>query len=67
MTDSLTQSIPERPTTTRTNAAATRLDDLPAPRGLPVLGNLLQLDPKQLHTQLEAWNRELGPAYNAAP
>lgn len=45
-------------------APATRtLADLPAPRGWPLLGNLLQLDPLRLHTQLEAWGRELGPVY----
>nr|WP_249792537.1 cytochrome P450 [Bradyrhizobium sp. BRP22] len=43
--------------------AKRRLEDLPAPRGLPLLGNLLQLDPKQLHIQLETWSRELGSTY----
>jgi cytochrome P450 len=40
-----------------------RLTDLPSPRGLPVIGNLMELDPKRLHTQLEAWERTLGPTY----
>jgi cytochrome P450 len=40
-----------------------RLTDLPAPRGLPVIGNLAQLDTKRLHAQLEGWGRRLGPTY----
>ncbi|WP_156373099.1 hypothetical protein [Pseudorhodoferax sp. Leaf267] len=28
--------------------------DLPSPRGLPLLGNLLQLRPARMHRQLEA-------------
>jgi cytochrome P450 len=44
--------------------AATRsLDDLPSPKGLPMLGHLLALDPKRLHLRLEAWSRELGDTY----
>ncbi len=37
--------------------------DLPGPRGLPVLGNLLQFKRHQLHLQLENWCREFGPFY----
>ena len=44
-------------------AAGRRLQDLPAPRGLPLLGNLHQLDPKRLHAQLEAWCDALGSTY----
>jgi cytochrome P450 len=40
-----------------------RLTDLPAPRALPLIGNLPQLDTKRLHAQLEAWGRTLGPTY----
>ena len=36
------------------------LTDLPGPRGLPLLGNLLQLDLKQLHRVLERWCDEFG-------
>jgi len=39
------------------------LTDLPGPRGLPLLGNLLQLDLKQLHRVLERWCGEFGTLY----
>ena len=39
------------------------LTDLPGPRGLPLVGNLLQLDLKQLHRVLERWCNEFGPLY----
>lgn len=39
------------------------LADLPGPRGLPVLGNSLQLDLTQLHLVLERWADQYGPAY----
>jgi cytochrome P450 len=37
--------------------------DLPGPRGLPVLGNLLQIDTPRMHQQLEAWCGEFGPFF----
>jgi cytochrome P450 len=43
--------------------ATRRIDDLPGPRGLPVLGNVLQLDMPRLHQQLEGWCREFGPFF----
>ena len=36
------------------------LKELPGPKGLPLLGNLLQLDFKQLHRVLERWCDEFG-------
>jgi len=39
------------------------LDDLPGPRGLPLLGNALQLDPKGLSTILEGWADRYGSTY----
>ena len=43
--------------------ALRRLEDLPSPRGLPLLGNSLQIDPPRFHQQLEQWCRELGPCF----
>ena len=37
--------------------------DLPGPRGLPLLGNALQIDTPRMHLQLEAWAHEFGPFY----
>lgn len=43
-----------------------QLADLPSPRGVPLLGNMLQLQPQRLHQILEDWCEELGPAYTLA-
>ena len=40
-----------------------RLEDLPGPRGLPLLGNLLQLDIEHAHTIMEKWADEHGDFY----
>lgn len=40
-----------------------RLEQLPGPRGLPLLGNLLQLDARRLHVVLEDWANRYGPLY----
>jgi hypothetical protein len=39
------------------------LTELPGPKGLPLVGNLLQLDLKQLHRVLERWGDEFGTVY----
>ena len=39
------------------------LATLPGPRGLPLLGNLHQLDFPRLHQQLEGWAHDFGPIY----
>jgi cytochrome P450 len=43
--------------------AAQTLTDLPGPKGLPWLGNLLQIDMTQLHTILEQWAEIYGSVY----
>jgi cytochrome P450 len=40
-----------------------QFDDLPGPRGVPVFGNLLQIDSTRLHLQLEQWCKEHGPIF----
>lgn len=39
------------------------LNDLPGPRGLPVVGNGLQIDVERMHQQLEDWAQEYGTLY----
>src|SRR2546423_3199572 len=40
-----------------------RYEDLPGPRGVPVLGNLLQIETTRMHQQLENWCAEYGSPY----
>jgi cytochrome P450 len=49
----------ETPTTTSLREIA----DLPGPRGLPLVGNALQVDRDRLHQSVEAWSREFGPFF----
>ena len=42
------------------NSNPRRVRDLPAPPGLPLLGNALSLDRERLHLTLERWRRKYG-------
>jgi cytochrome P450 len=46
-----------------TTAPVRRIADLPGPPGLPLLGNLLQVERDQLHLQAERWAARYGDAY----
>lgn len=48
-------NITEARQTVSSDATMRTLSELPGPKGLPLLGNLLQLDLKQLHRVLERW------------
>ena len=39
------------------------LGDLPGPRGLPLIGNLHQMEATQVHLNLQAWAEQYGPIY----
>jgi cytochrome P450 len=53
-------------TTQYGSTTARPLADLPSPRGLPLLGNLHQLDLKKLHSAIENWGAELGSSFTFA-
>ena len=40
-----------------------RISDLPGPRGLPLLGNALQLDSGRMHLTAEKWSRTYGEVF----
>ena len=48
---------------TATATAQRRLQDLPGPKGWPLLGNLPQIEAPRFHLQLGAWAREYGRFY----
>ena len=53
----------ERATHDRQHIARRTLADFPGPRGLPIVGNLLQLDMDKLHAHLETWAAQYGEIY----
>src|SRR4051812_30715006 len=40
------------------------IEELPSPRGLPLVGNVLQIDRRRMHQQVERWAREHGPFFS---
>jgi cytochrome P450/nitrite reductase/ring-hydroxylating ferredoxin subunit len=51
------------PSTSASPGSVRSLAQLPGPKGLPVLGNILQLHPRRLHLTLEEWYRDFGCVY----
>ena len=43
--------------------ALRELHELPSPKGLPLIGNTLQIDAPHFHQQIERWRQELGPYF----
>ena len=43
-----------------------RLEDLPGPRTLPLLGNLHQMHRERVHQDMENWAREYGPLFRVS-
>ena len=39
------------------------LNELPGPRGIPLLGNALDIKPKELHRLVSAWAEQFGPLF----
>lgn len=48
---------------TEADSAVRRIRDLPCPRGLPWLGNALQIHSERVHQTVERWAAEYGPAF----
>jgi len=46
-----------------TDIELSNISDLPGPKGLPLIGNLLQLDIKKIHRMLEGWSEQYGKRY----
>lgn len=40
-----------------------KLNELPSPKGWPVVGNFFDVDPRRFHLILEDWCEELGPVF----
>jgi len=53
-------------TTSTSTPALRELVNLPGPRGLPLLGSMLQIRAARLHLQLEQWGREYGALFQFA-
>ena len=50
-------------TTSATAGALRQLSDLPGPKGLPFLGNALQLRPRKVHADIEALVQQYGTLF----
>jgi len=59
----LTDTAPTVPAPAGSTAPPRRIADLLGPKGLPKLGNALQIRRDRLHQQAEAWAKEFGDVY----
>lgn len=50
-------------TASSTGSVPRQIDDLPGPRGLPLVGNLFQLHRATIHRSVERWCHEYGPLF----
>jgi len=46
-----------------TGSTLRNIDQLPGPRGWPLLGSLMQIDRARVHQTVEGWTREYGPFF----
>jgi cytochrome P450 len=53
----------ELPVIPQTPASIRPAEQLPGPRGIPIFGNALQIEPARFHLQLEQWAHEFGPYF----
>ncbi|QGZ43362.1 cytochrome P450 [Pseudoduganella flava] len=58
MSETMSTTLPGHP-------AARDIADLPAPPGLPLIGNALQLHPRTIHRTMEDWSRRYGTMFRA--
>jgi cytochrome P450 len=54
---------PTPPPTQTPASTPRRFEDLPGPRGWPVVGNALQVERTHIHQDVEAWARQYGPVF----
>lgn len=57
------EPAPATPSAAPPRGRARAIADLPGPRGLPLLGNALQLHPRTMHRTMEDWSRRYGPVF----
>jgi len=56
-------TTPLKPAEVTRQTARRQLEDLPGPKGLPLVGNVFQMDLKAFHIAQERWAAEYGPMY----